>query len=374
MNPKILLGGLALLASGACNRPREADGAALRFQRLGLLVEGQGLNTNTFSVADDTAIAANDSVAWMARLHPKARGQGALTRVAAFAIPSPPILQLLHVGRFLVVAHGNEVSCYDLTGALRWRRPYRDRTKAPLVAGAQRVFFQVRGAGLYAVELASGRSLWHYPSRAGTAAGLHLRGDTLFVAGLGAQVVALNSRTGHPYWTRTLPHFVLSDLIASPKGLFLTGSEGPGAAQGHVLDPRTGRVAHSFPTAAAGYYPATAMGNEVFFGAVRGGVQALDLTSGARRIYPLRPGDELGTSLLPHRGTLWFGSTARRVYGLTPPKGKAAATLAYSPLLPFGTTELFASRGRVYFGTGDGSVYQLVIADSELTAPTSKGY
>jgi hypothetical protein len=94
MNPTILLCSLVLLvASGSCHQPRAADGAVLRFQRMGLLAEGHGLNANTFSVVDDTVVAANDSVAWMARLHPLTRGQGALTRLAAFAVPTQPILR-----------------------------------------------------------------------------------------------------------------------------------------------------------------------------------------------------------------------------------------------------------------------------------------
>jgi outer membrane protein assembly factor BamB len=126
-----------------------------------------------------------------------------IERAWTLRLSIPPAAQAAMDGERIYIPLRDDllVAIYRETGVLAWIRPYE--TAAPVVVGDAGLFFVV-GNELWALDAASGSSLWRVPLASPLAAPLVFDTGWLFALTQAGDLIAYRASDGRMIWTRPL--------------------------------------------------------------------------------------------------------------------------------------------------------------------------
>jgi outer membrane protein assembly factor BamB len=125
----------------------------------------------------------------------------------SIANPANPVLT-----KSGVVIADDGVSYFDnRTRSLRWQSLQHLQTDAPTLAGEQ--LFVGTSRGLYALEMAGGRVLWHFPSQSRLFSPV-VAGESVYLSGEDGSLRSLNAGSGEVLWTRHFSGWLYSPAVS----------------------------------------------------------------------------------------------------------------------------------------------------------------
>ncbi|GAA3552519.1 hypothetical protein GCM10022419_036080 [Nonomuraea rosea] len=321
-----LMGCAALLAAGCRAEAREAPPKrAVSAWPVGIA----GLDQ--LPAVTPAAVYVATSSGEVYALHPRTGAARWRTRVpdepgaAAIAWQSTP----LPVGDLLVVGNGRGRPAFDSDnpsqvvalrasdGRVAWTADVDDYAHELLAADG--LILCRTNSTLYAVDPASGRQRWRWPS--GDLRAMSLAGRTVLVTERlpqGEQVVAVEARTGRRSWTARFPTVFVDWVYASGDLLVLAGYPVPGerAYALAVLAAGTGKKVWSrAPDQVSGF---AAVSGGVLYTADRTRLRALSVAGGSEAWSLPLPEPAVNPMIAVDDDTVFCAMPVRRANGLYP--------------------------------------------------------
>ncbi len=206
-----------------------------------------------------------------------------------------------------------------------WRQTYREAVTSSPAAAEGAVVFGARDGKVYALEPATGATLWTHHAAGGVGASPVVTGDAVIVCDYAGNAFRLARGDGKPVWKRQLNEKIVSTPVATAE--------------------------------------------RVFVGTVKGNVYALSRDTG-RVLWKFRTRGQIRGSLAASRGLVLVPSHDGRLYAL----GESTGARAWAVSLGGPVTSSPASDGeRVYVGTAGGTVVALDVATGEKRWSYSTG-
>jgi outer membrane protein assembly factor BamB len=186
-------------------------------------------------------------------------------------------------------------------------------------------------------------------------------GDHIFQLGDDGVLRALNKRTGHSFWRRSLGRLSASSPAVDGKTVFASVLSRGGGAGGRVyaLDYATGRTRWSRDLPSASESSPLVDHGKLFFGSQNGTVYALNASNGSV-IWTYHAGGAVKASPTLSGGILYFGDYSGHVQAVGERAGKRIwISGSGGALLGSGTfySTPAVFYGRVFLGNTDGRVY-----------------
>jgi outer membrane protein assembly factor BamB len=186
-------------------------------------------------------------------------------------------------------------------------------------------------------------------------------GDHIFQLGDDGVIRALNKRTGHSFWRRSLGHLSASSPAVAGKTVFasvLSRGNG-GAGRVYALNYATGATRWSRDLPSASESSPLLDRGRIFFGSQNGTVYALNASNGSV-IWTYHAGGAVKASPTLSEGRLYFGDYSGHVQAVSERTGRRIwISSSGGALLGSGTfySTPAAFYGRIFLGNTDGRVY-----------------
>ncbi|HLB20982.1 MAG TPA: PQQ-binding-like beta-propeller repeat protein [Solirubrobacteraceae bacterium] len=186
-------------------------------------------------------------------------------------------------------------------------------------------------------------------------------GDHIFQLGDDGVIRALNKRTGHSFWRRSLGRLSASSPAVAGKTVFASVLSRRGGEGGRVyaLDYATGKTRWSRDLPSASESSPMVDHGKLFFGSQNGTLYALKASSG-RVIWTYHAGGAVKASPTLSEGKLYFGDYSGHVQAVSERTGRRIwISGSGGALLGSGTfySTPAAFYGRIFLGNTDGRVY-----------------
>jgi outer membrane protein assembly factor BamB len=189
-----------------------------------------------------------------------------------------------------------------------------------------------------------------------------LDGERIFQLGDNAVLSAIDRRTGHTIWSRTLGNLSASSPAVVQNTVFVTVlSRAPGAQAGRVaaLDASNGRVRWMRDLPSPSESSPLLDRGRVFFGSQNGTVYALNAANG-HLDWTYHAAGAVKASPTLKNGVLYFGDYSGHVQAISEQTGRRLWSSGSEGAL-FGSGTFYSTAavvyGRVYLGNTDGRVY-----------------
>ena len=269
------------------------------------------------------------------------------------------------VGEGLHMDQQANLYCLDApSGRLRWKFPVNSHVESSPVVREDRVYFGAGDAGVYCVELATGRQLWHHggwhvDSRPAIAEGKIVVGsgyDPLTIACLdAAQGTVLWEFTPElPAWGE--PRIINGRvLIGLGNGDFDRPASYPAGAM-VALNLKDGAPLWRQDLPDSVFTAVAAENDQGFFGCRDGNLYAVDLVSG-KILWKQSVGAPILSTPLLVGGMILFGANNGEVVSLSAKDGKPLWKFNARPFANFGARILSSpawADGRLYIGVSAG--------------------
>ncbi|HEX3433479.1 MAG TPA: PQQ-binding-like beta-propeller repeat protein [Solirubrobacteraceae bacterium] len=186
-------------------------------------------------------------------------------------------------------------------------------------------------------------------------------GDHIFQLGDDGVIRALNKRTGHSFWRRSLGHLSASSPAVAGKTVFASvlSSGNSGAGRVYALNYATGATRWSRDLPSASESSPLLDHGKLFFGSQNGTVYALNASNGSV-IWTYHAAGAVKASPTLSEGKLYFGDYSGHVQAVSERTGRRIwISGSGGALLGSGTfySTPAAFYGRIFLGNTDGRVY-----------------
>ena len=245
------------------------------------------------------------------------------------------------------------VLCFDLaTGKQSWEAETRYPVfSSPSVSGGKvfvgEGFHQDSDCSLYAFAAASGKKLWSFTTGSHLESSPHIADGRVFFGAGDDGVYCLDSADGRKLWHQGGLHVDISPLLSG--GLVYAGS-GYGKLEAFALDGRSGAFAWRTPVKLPAWGAPVRLGNRIVYGLGNGNfTESAQKPAGAVLCLSAATGklawrtelpDGVLTAVVAGRKALFVGCRDGRVYSLDPASGEllwsaacGAGAVVSSPLL-----------------------------------------
>jgi outer membrane protein assembly factor BamB len=196
---------------------------------------------------------------------------------------------------------------------------------APVVVD-QFVLVPSGDGNLYALDLNSGREIWHFTSKEALWAAPLVSEGRVYTPGLDHKLYALNLQDGRVLWDQDLGG-ALADKPVLGDGIILAGTFGKGL---QAVDPASGRVLWSWETNGWVWGNPALDGSRAFFGDVAGTLFAIDVSAqGPKAAWQLVPDGPMAATPALSGDLVIFGTENGTLYA----RHKADGTPAWEATL-----------------------------------------
>lgn len=236
--------------------------------------------------------------------------------------------------------------------------------QGPVVDGGRVYASAVRG-GVYALDLQTGKSVWHYDSKIEISGGPGVGEGLVVVGGLEGEVIALDAATGAQKWRAKVGTEVTAAPAVGQGRVFVRSNDGRVTAFDAATGERRWFWNHDMPTLTARGNDAVTLGPGVLFSGNDDGTLAMLATADGRPLWELAVGQPEGRNELERMadvdgtpvlegGTLYATSLKRSTAAIDAPNGRPLWTAGHG-----GPGRPAVAPDRVVVTEADGGVFAL---------------
>lgn len=257
---------------------------------------------------------------------------------------------------------GNFYSIEASTGSVQWAFDTKSENLSEPLLQDGVVYFLSGVNTLYALDAATGQSLWLY-SRQDTSQ-ISIRGGAkptyangqIYVGFSDGALVSINAKTGSPNWEVQLNRGKrFKDIDASPvidgNVVYISGYDDKlyavSADKGEILWRAEG----------GGYFPLTLLGDRLIYPTSSGEVRALRKSNGDT-LWTYKVERGIPTGVQNYKGTLVFGESQGSLRFIDPQTGKSLGEFEPGRGI-LSTPQVDEKAGRVYFISGEANLYAI---------------
>ena len=257
-----------------------------------------------------------------------------------------------------IVAGDYSLFCFTKNGKLKWKTGFPGLIKSELIYSDDKIFVDSRGAGIYCLNVSNGEIIWRYLSDAGTIGGMSIQNHRLIVSDLGHRLLCLNSITGNVIWKKEISdYFFSAPQIA--EGFLISNfynTINPHLSFLGIFDINNGKQLLKKNELVNARYKPLLLSSGVVFGTEDSKIIKIEPKTGKKLWqFVLPEADVIGNSLFStdNNNAICLTGINRVFYKINALNGQ----LVFKEKFDYGLSELFNSRGKILFLTGDGNLY-----------------
>jgi outer membrane protein assembly factor BamB len=219
---------------------------------------------------------------------------------------------------------GNIYAVDPASGRVHWKYPTSGRVRStPAVSGDLLAVGNSEGV-VYALDTRNGEELWHFQTEGATlnsadfgfdrrqiSSSPAIRDGTVYVGSRDASLYALDARDGEPVWVFSEDSAWIIATPAVTEDRVISGRSSSGNVR--ALNRETGEEEWHFEAGAYVYSSPVVVGNTAYMGQGDGGFVAVDIHTGRER-WSYRTGNAIYSTPVVHQGRIFVGSDDGFVY------------------------------------------------------------
>jgi outer membrane protein assembly factor BamB/DNA-binding winged helix-turn-helix (wHTH) protein len=200
---------------------------------------------------------------------------------------------------------------FSANGTTLWRTPLSSSSSTRFLPTARGVYFGRRDHGVYALDPATGKELWHYTTEGPVIAPPTLANGLVYVGSDDHRVYALRQDTGEVAWS-FLTQRQVRGAAAYSDGLIIVGSADQNV---YALDALSGVLRWKFAGDDWMVSEPLVLGQRVFIGSGNGDFRALNLGDG-KELWRVHSGGDIFFRAAADERFVYFGSGDGHLYAL----------------------------------------------------------